>query len=228
MKSRDRLTLAIVGIAALAGAFWFLSLAPKREEAGSLKDQVAQAEARRDQALAHVANAERARASYTRDYATLARLGKAVPAKTDVPSLVYQLATAARAAKVDFRKVMVTDTETAAPPSIAADGTPEPATTSQISPTPFTFTFEGDFFALNRMLREISRFSTVKGDKVSVRGRLLTIDRVDLSAGASGLPSLKAEVTANAYVAPVATVVAGAPAAQTTATTTPTSAPRPR
>jgi len=86
------------------------ALAPKRQEAADLATRVTQAEQVRDDALARAATAERARATYDRDYATVARLGKAVPQTADVPSLVYQLETAARHTNVDFRAVSVIDT----------------------------------------------------------------------------------------------------------------------
>jgi hypothetical protein len=140
-----------------------------------------------------------------------------VPAQADVPSLVFQIESAARGSKVDFRKVTVEDQAATAPGAPAA--TP---TTSGISSTPVTFTFEGSFFGLQRMLREIDRFSRVKGSKVSVSGRLLTLDQVKLSAGRVGLPNVKAEITANAYVAPVPSALPGQPA---TASTPPTTAP---
>jgi len=211
MRSRDRLILAILGVAGLAAAFWFLALAPKREQASALALQVAQAQVRRDTASIKAARAEQAKARYATDYATVARLGKALPPKADVPSLVFQLESAARAAKVDFRRVTVENLPAAAPGSTR--------TTSGISSTPFSFTFEGDFFGLQRMLREIGRFSRVKGTTVAVSGRLLTLDQVKLSAGRDGLPSVKAEITANAYVAPIPSTLPGqstAPASQVT------------
>jgi Tfp pilus assembly protein PilO len=214
MKPRDRLVLAILGVAALAAAFWFLVLAPKRERAGTLAAQVTQAEIRRDTATAKAVSAEQAKADYAGDYATVARLGKAVPPQADVPSLVFQIESAARGSKVDFRKVTVEDQPATAPGTPAAT-----ATASGISSTPVSFTFEGSFFSLQRMLREIDGFSRVKGSKVSVSGRLLTLDQVKLSAGRTGLPNVKAEITAKAYVAPVPS------APQTTAPTTPTTAP---
>jgi hypothetical protein len=226
MKTRDRLVLAIIGVAAVAAAFWFLALAPRREQASDLAAQVTQAEVRRDAATAKALAAERAKARYADDYATVARLGKAVPPEADVPSLVFQLESAARAAKVDFRKVTVESTQPSAPGDATATSTTTTSTTSGISPTPFTFTFEGSFFGLNRMLREIGRFSRVKGQRISVSGRLLTLDQVKLSAGRAGLPNVKAEITANAYVAPIPSALPGgtaAPAASTTPTTAPAS-----
>lgn len=213
MNTRDRLILAIVGVAGVAAAFWFLALAPERERASTLAAQVTQAQVRRDAAMVKAANAEQAKARYAADYATVARLGKALPQKADVPSLVFQLESAARAAKVDFRKVTVESQPAAAPG--ATDTTDTTDTTSGISATPFSFAFEGSFYGLQRMLREIGRFSRVKGTKVSVSGRLLTLDQVKLSAGRDGLPSVKADITANAYVAPIPSTLPGqtAPAA---------------
>ena len=224
MKSRDRLILSVLGVAGLMAAIWFLAIAPKREQATKLNTDIAAAETRRDAAVANATQAEQAKASYRRDYATIARLGKAVPARADVPSLVYQLESSAKRAKVDFRSVTLSDVAPAAPGSASAAG---PA---GILPTPFSFTFQGEFFSLRKLLANVDRFAQIKGDKVNVSGRLLTIDGVTLTAGADGLPQVKAEVTAKAYVAERPSELPGAkpgaaaaPAPATT--TTPTSAP---
>lgn len=230
MKTRDRMVLAIVGCAAAAAAFWFLALAPKRERASDLSAQVTAAEERRDVALAKAASAERARARYGRDYATVARLGKAVPPKADVPSLVYQIETAAKAAKVDFRKVLVTDVAeggapASAPASAPAAGANAAGTSSGITPTPFTFTFEGGYAGLRKLLTQLDRFSRVQGGTVAVNGRLLTLDGVRLSAGRDGLPVVKAEIKASAYVAPLPPALPGQSASPAgSAATTPTTA----
>jgi hypothetical protein len=222
MKPRDRLVVAIVAVVAIAGSFWFFALAPKRERATEVAALVAKAEARRDVATAKAAKGEQAKDGYPADYATVAKLGKALPAKADVPSLLFQLETAARAAKVDFRKMTVEDTPLGAPPTATpASGA---ATPSGIAPSSFTFTFEGTFVHLTRMLREIGKFSAVKGPSVSISGRLLTVDQVKLSAGRVGLPILKAEVTAKAYVAAIPSTLPGhsTPTVAAPATTPPT------
>jgi hypothetical protein len=218
MSARDRIVIVAVVSLATVAAGWFFAVAPKREAAAALAGQVAQAEARRDEANARATTAEAARATYTRDYATIARLGKAVPPRADVASLVYQLETAARAAKVDFRSVTVEDAPTiapvapVAPPSAGASTTsPDvPATTAtpaapatDVTPRPFTFTFEGGYSGLRRLLAQIDRFSRVGDDTLSVSGRLLTVDSVTMTPGRGGLPQVKADVTAKAYVAPL-------------------------
>src|SRR5205085_316223 len=57
---------------------------------------------------------------------------------------------------------------------------------------PFTFIFDGSYFDMEHMLRDIDRFITVNKDAVSVRGRLLGIDGFALVAGPAGFPSVTA------------------------------------
>ncbi|MEA2187768.1 MAG: hypothetical protein QOK16_2779 [Solirubrobacteraceae bacterium] len=248
MKQRDRLVLAIVAVAGVVGAVWFLALAPKREAANAVTAKITAAELRRDAANQQADVAEQAKSTYRRDYATVARLGKAVPAKADVPSLVYQLESAARAAKVDFRAITVqtsaalapaapvalspapTPTPTPAPAPATAGApatpgapvTPGAASSAGIEQKGFQFTFQGNFLSLRRLLSEIDRFSRVKGSKVSVSGRLLTIDTVALNPAAKGLPNIKAEIKANAYVAAVPSALPAASSPQVSGAAAPT------
>jgi hypothetical protein len=231
MKTRDRLVLGILAVAGLMAALWFVALAPKREEAASLVGKVTKAHQQRDAANAKAANAEQARATYSRDYATVARLGKATPPQADEPSLVYQIENAARDAKVDFRAVSVPDQPAAPAPAPApapsagktasTDGkTATSQTAAGITPVPFTFTFEGSFLKLHDLLRAVDRFSRLKGQTVTVDGRLLTIDTVVVSAARQGFPRVKVEITARAYVAPIPDQL---PAGNSPAAATPTS-----
>ncbi|MDX6676479.1 MAG: hypothetical protein QOE31_531 [Solirubrobacteraceae bacterium] len=215
MTDRSRLMIGVVAMLGALAALWIYALAPKREEAAGLSARISQAQQVRDAALARAATADRARAGYAHDYGTVARLGKAVPESADVPSLVYQLETAARRAKVDFRAVSVLDT--AAPPaptSIAAAAAPTTSTPATqpgggIQPTPFSFKFEGTFFGLQKLLARVDRFSRIKGTQISVNGRLLTIDGVALNPGRAGLPQVQGIVTARAYVADLPEVLPG-------------------
>jgi hypothetical protein len=215
-----RLTF-VLGLAVTFGAvaaLWMFAVAPKREQATDLGDRLAQAELRLADANTRAATAEQARSTYARDYATVARLGKAVPVSADVPSLVFQLENAARKAKVDFRSVTAPDTVPDAP---AAPGA-APAPGGGIQSAPFSFKFEGDYFGLQKLLQRIDAFSRVKGTQVSVNGRLLTIDGLTLNPASGGLPHVQGVVTARAYVAdlpdplPAGASAAGAvPTAQT-------------
>lgn len=208
MDARLRFVLGIAVTVAAVAALWLLVVAPKREDAGSLRDRLAQVELRLADANTRAATGDGARATYARDYATVARLGKAVPVGTDVPSLVFQLESAARKAKVDFRAVNAPDVAPSAP---AAPGAPPPPG-GGIQSAPFSFKFEGDYFGLQKLLAQIDRFSRVKGTRVSVDGRLLTIDGLTLNPARQGLPRIQGVVTARAYVADLPEPLPGAAA----------------
>jgi Tfp pilus assembly protein PilO len=96
----------------------------------------------------------------------------------------------------------------------AAAASPAPATqaaTSTLPPgaavgsagfptMPFSFVFNGTFFDMERFLREVQRFVRIDGKSVDVRGRLLSVDGFALNAGPNGFPSVKATISATAYL----------------------------
>ena len=178
----------------------------------------------------------------------MAKLGKAVPKSDAIPSLVYQLQSAAHDASIVFSSLKVANTgvqaattpstpaQTAAAANANGTGstsgsgstsggtsgstssstptTPAPATqaaTSTLPPgaavgsagfptMPFSFVFNGTFFDMERFLSEVQRFVRVNDDNVDVRGRLLSIDGFALNAGGKGFPSVKANISATAYL----------------------------
>jgi Tfp pilus assembly protein PilO len=203
MSRRDRALLGVVALLAVLAAFWFVALSPKRAEVGRLDGELARAEQELAAATADSAQAERARADYARDYAAVARLGKAVPADDDVASLVYQLEMGARRSRVDLRAIKVEPAAAAAAPSApATPGQPTPgAAPGGVSTLPLKVTFEGSFARMRRFLGGVRDLAAVTGDRVTVHGRLVTIDDVKLTEGSRGLPHLKAEVTATTYIA---------------------------
>ena len=241
MTKRDRIMLCVIAVVAVAGAFQMLVLKPIRADLSGLDERRAQADQRRDAAVADLNTATSARESYRRDSATLALLGKAVPADDGVPSLLYQIEGAAKAAGVEFDAVKLAEggSSTAAPtptPAAGASSTPGAAgdkgaagPVPGVSPgpeglsvLPIKITFQGDFFSVERFLERVHRFARLGGERIDIRGRLLTIEGVALTPGSTGLPSLKAEVSAQAYVSPStpATGAAGTSSATTASTTT--------
>jgi hypothetical protein len=120
VTQRDRIViLVVVGIAAL-GAFWMLGLKPKRQEAAKLGKDLSTAQQRLNQAQSDLQAGQTAKASYSANYSTVARLGKAVPSDDDVPSLVYQLDSTANATGVDFRSVKLQSGAGSAPTTTTA------------------------------------------------------------------------------------------------------------
>ncbi len=268
MTARDRIVIIVVGAVVGLAAFWFLALAPKREEAKSIRDKVAQEQSRLQTARQAADAAEAARRRYDSDYATVARLGKAVPSEDETATLVYQLETAARKAHVDFRSIKLessgSPTQTnstpagtaaaagaaegnkpadpnAAPAAGAAPVAPVAAAAATLPPgasvgpagfptMPFSFTFEGTFFNMERFLREVDRFTRTLNNQITVNGRLLTVDGVGLVAGRGGFPRVKASVRATAYLLPAdqgltAGATPAAPGATAGATTTASATP---
>ncbi|HYF28172.1 MAG TPA: type II secretion system protein GspM [Baekduia sp.] len=105
MTTRDRLVVLVVAVlAACAGGFFFL-VKPQRDDAAELGAKLTQEQQRLTDAQSAATTAQQAKASYAADYATVARLGKAIPADDDVASLVYQLEATAKRHGVDFRSV---------------------------------------------------------------------------------------------------------------------------
>ena len=247
MTQRDRIVIGVFATVALIAGYWFVLLAPKREEAKDLSSQVAQQEQRRDEARGRIVAGETARRSYSKNYAAIARLGKAVPVDDQVPSLVYQLDAAADRTGIDFRSLRLSQSggggaaaPAPAPPAGekgagAAATAPATQEAAAVAPPgtsigaagfptmPFAFSFDGDFFDMERFLSQIERFTQTAGEDVNVRGRLLTVDGFSLSAGADGFPSVKASIAATAYLLPPgeATADGTAPAAPNAAGTPP-------
>ena len=107
MTNRDRIVVGVLACVVAIAGFWFLALKPKRAEAEKAATRAEQAETRLQEANSALATAAGAKKSFDSDYATIARLGKAVPEDDDAASLVFQIETAARKAGIDFRSLAV-------------------------------------------------------------------------------------------------------------------------
>jgi Tfp pilus assembly protein PilO len=127
LTDRDRkILLALIPLVAIIG-YWFLVLAPKRQEASKVKEQLSQAEQVRDTAQQKASQLSGAKRSFSADYATVIRLGKSIPASVDMPSLMVQLDRAARGTGIKFTDVSTGDRSGApgaAPAPAATNGTP--------------------------------------------------------------------------------------------------------
>lgn len=206
MTARDRLVIiVVVALAALAAA-WLLEVAPKRNQASSLGNQITAEQQQLASIQGQLTQAMSARRAFAADYAQLARLGEAVPPDDDIPSLIYEIQSAATASHVDFHGLELaagsggaSSSSTAAPlPPGAAVG-PAGLPTEQ-----FTFAFQGSFFNLSNFFNRLARFVVSTKTGVSVSGRLLTINSIGLAAGPAGFPQITATVAATTYIVPAA------------------------
>ncbi|TML81704.1 MAG: hypothetical protein E6G07_04465 [Actinobacteria bacterium] len=106
ITDRDRRVISIIVPLLLVAGYWFLLLAPKRVASQNVGQQLTKAQSSRDEAEQQVAQLQAAKASFGSDYATVLRLGKAVPTTVDMPSLLVQLDSAANGTGVvigDFK-----------------------------------------------------------------------------------------------------------------------------
>jgi Tfp pilus assembly protein PilO len=122
ITDRDRKILLLLVPIALAAAYWFLLLSPKREEEAKIQDQLTQAQTARDTAEERAANLAGAKASFASDYAAVIYLGKAIPSNVDMPSLLVQLDRAARGTGIQFTSVQTGERIAATPAAPGADG----------------------------------------------------------------------------------------------------------
>jgi hypothetical protein len=240
VTARQRTLAAVAGCLAVIGAFYFLALSPRLHDASDLSDQVATAQTHLQEAELKATQAEVAKNEYRTNYATVARLGKSVPVDDEVPSLVYQLDSAAHATGIDFRAVKLAAGAGGAPAPAASTAKAGTASATQaaavalppgasVGPAgfpsmPFSFTFTGNFFTLERFLRKVDGFTGVSGKRIRVGGRLLTLNGISLAAAADGFPHIKASITATAFLVPADQGLTGGatptgPAATTTAIT---------
>ena len=124
MSARDRkILVAILPLAVILG-FWFLVLAPKRQEAAQAGEELAKQQQRLDAAEQSVQPLESAKANFASDYTQLVRLGKAVPTKVDMPTVIVQLEQAAKGTGISFQRIATGERLPATTPAPAAPGAP--------------------------------------------------------------------------------------------------------
>jgi Tfp pilus assembly protein PilO len=103
VKGSDKAIFMGVGVLALALGFYFMILAPKRQEASKLSDQVTSLKNSVAQQNQVADFGEQARRDFPLYYGRLVVLGKAVPDEADSASMIVQLNSIADRSKVQFR-----------------------------------------------------------------------------------------------------------------------------
>lgn len=242
MTGRDRMVVIGIAVFVMLGAAWLLVVSPERKKAAELSTQVSAASAQLATAQGQVANARTAQTQYATAYASIVRLGKAVPPTQEVPSLIYQIAQATNDRNVEFSSITASGTGGSSTSAASAAAAPTASASassaaSGFSQMPFTFVFNGSFSDLYHLFEQLDS-STVRtaNGHLAVNGRLLTIQSVKLSpsttsteksSAKSGTEQLSGTVTATAYVLPAsqgltAGATTGAPSG---ATSTPAATP---
>ena len=220
LTARDRYILIALVIVGAIGAYWLMAISPKREESAQLDKDIAAAQLTLDQAKQEKITFAQAQLSFPQMYASLGRMGKAVPPDQAVPSLLVQMNHAAAEAGVDFRSVALkldssanapeaTPTAPAAPAAGAtgatgasgasgAAGTTISGTTAapaEFEKVPFEYKFEGGFYKLKTLLQNIRDLVEQNNQGLAVSGRLITIEGFSMKRG-------KVTVLATSYMLP--------------------------
>jgi hypothetical protein len=214
VTARDRrVIVVVVCLVAIVGS-WLMVIQPKRGQASRLGGQVNAAQSKLDSDRSALAADQAARSSFASSYATLVKLGAAVPADDNVPSLIYQLQAAANSSKVDFRDLTLVPGGSSTPAPATPASATQAATVAlppgaSVGPAgfpvePFTFTFDGNFFHLANFLGRVERFVVASNKGVAVSGRLMTLNAISLGAGPKGFPQITASISANTYLIPAA------------------------
>jgi hypothetical protein len=234
-----KLLIAVAATAAAFAAFWFFALAPQREEAAALQKKINRQKAALASAKQTLGSYESARENYSRNYATVVRLGKAVPDDDDTRSLLVQLDNAAEGTGVDFRTISVGGSAGAASAAASATAgtadataaTPPPGAVSVgaagFSAMPFTFAFEGHFGNLSEFFSRLERFVTLRNERMNVSGRLLRLESIDMKVEQDGFPEIRAEIGASSYIVPPTQGLTAGATPQGPGTTTPGATPTP-
>jgi Tfp pilus assembly protein PilO len=116
LTARDRKIVMILAPLLLVIVYWFVVLAPQRSESAKAEQELTKARGERDTAQAQIGQLNAAKASFSSDYQTVIRMGKAIPETVDMPSLLVQLDRAARGTGINMNDIKVSEvSETEAP-----------------------------------------------------------------------------------------------------------------
>lgn len=227
MTGRDRIVMIVLAALAILAVAWMLVVSPERKKANEVKAKVAAASSELTVARTKLSEAVADEKRYAAAYTSIVSLGQAVPAESEVSSLVYELDHASAHDRVNFEAI----TSGGSGSSGSSSSTAASALTSTggFQQMPFDFTFTGTYKQLYELIGRLQGFTVSNPDgSVKVNGRLLSINGLKLVSGSlskSGREAeLKAEVSATAYILPAGQSLAsgasaGAPAGASPAST---------
>jgi hypothetical protein len=173
--------LVAVGLIVYTLGFWFMLVAPKRALASELEAEVAATEL--------AVSVARAAATAPPDTQPIAvadifRLAKAMPAVTDMPGILLELARIADETGIEFQSI-----------------TPEASTVEgDYQVVPIGLAFDGNFYELSDLLFRLRTLVGVRRGELEATGRLFSVEMLDFTESPDGFPEITATLTVNAYV----------------------------
>jgi Tfp pilus assembly protein PilO len=202
------LVISIGLLIAVVAGFWLL-VKPKRAEASSLDDEIANVQSQIQSTRVALARPLASTGPKIR-VADLFRLAKAMPDTDDMSGIILEVNSVAESAGIRFAAIE-----------------PQPIVSgSTFHGLPMKLTFDGSYFDLADFLFRLRNLVTVRHGELDASGRLYTLDGMDLHESADGFPQVEAVLTITAYAYGTGGALGiGAPAApsepatDTTATT---------
>jgi type II secretory pathway pseudopilin PulG len=214
VSARDRIIIVVVLAVAAVAAAWTFVVQPRRTQASKLGAQVSAEQTQLDSARAQVAQGVAAQREFANDYTQVVRLGEAVPADDEVPSLIYQIQGAANRAHVDFRTLQVASSSSGSAPAPSSSSSNSSSGSQSSSALPpgvaigpagfpaeqFTFALQGNFFHLADFFNRLRKFVQANNNQLSISGRLMSVNGISFSAAPQGFPQITANVSATTYL----------------------------
>jgi Tfp pilus assembly protein PilO len=201
MRVRDRLVVAVIVAALIAGAMWVLVVSPERSQVSSLSTQITTARASLVAAQTQLARARSAAAGYVDDVHQISEVMTAIPPAPGEAALIRTI-TRLAGTKVDVHELDL------------ANGGATPTGPVALG---LSFTFDTSYHNLQNFLAALDALTTTDGSKVNAHDRLFTVGSVSLVPLSP--TTTKASVTGSAYIQGAA-AVAPAPAGATSPTGT--------
>ena len=217
MTARDRIVIMVVLALGAVVAGWFLVVSPKRSQASSLSTQVTSEQSQLTAAQGQVAAGMSAQKAFAGQYAQLAKLGEAVPPDDDIPSLIYQVQSAAQATHVSFRGLQLSGGgSSSSTPELQLELERQLVDDPGRAASPRSERRRGrppdravHGHAQRQLLQPVELLQPARelrdqrdNGTLTIRGRLMTINAINLVPGPNGFPQITATVSATTYIVP--------------------------
>jgi Tfp pilus assembly protein PilO len=189
MRANERMIFVGVAVVALALGFYLLVLAPKRDKAGELKDQINQLNGSITAAQQQASYGEQARKDFPKYYGRMVVLGKAVPAESDTASMLVQLNTLSHQADMgDLKSIALSQ-------GSSGTGTASTTPSSTSSPTSPTGATEAAQSAANTESTANSATPTATAAPAPATEASAASLPIGSTVGPAGLPTLPYSLT---------------------------------
>ena len=180
LRTEVKIALVVGGVLLGLVAGWLLAVAPKRHDASTLKQQIADT---RDQ-ISIAQGIKTPTAPPPIRVADLFKLSRAMPNTADIPGVILQLSSVAAETGVKFESITPHD----------------PVSYGAYQQVAVDLSFEGRFYDLSDFLYRLRNLVGVHHGVLNATGRLFTVDSITFNQGTENFPQVKATLTVSAYV----------------------------